>query len=149
MNARLDQTSFAPGATMTLRADLSEYDQPIDHRAGVSAELRRPDGSTTTLFLAEVEAGTFETSIVATMAGVYHFRVVASGVTLRGLAFTREQTLTGAVFQGGDQPLPTSTGGGQGAGLFDGKNCCTWLIRLLSVIAILLVIIILLLWLRR
>ena len=33
---------------------------------------------------------------------------MASGVTLRGAAFTREQLLTAAVFQGGDNPLPTS-----------------------------------------
>jgi hypothetical protein len=149
MNARLDQTSLEPGATMTLRVGLTEYGQPIDHRASVSTELRRPDGTTTTLSLVEVEAGTFETSLVATMAGVYHFRALASGGTMRGLAFTREQTLTGAVFQGGDQPLPTSTTGPRGGGLIDGKNCCTRLTWLLWVVAILLLIIILILLFRR
>jgi len=61
------------------------------------------------------------------------------------LSFTREQTLTGAVFPGGDQPLPTSTGdGGDGEGL-DGKVCCRNLTRLLWILAILLFIIILVL----
>jgi len=149
MSARLDQTSFEPGATMTLRVGLTEYGQPVDHRASVSAELRRPDGTTTTLSLVEVEAGTFEASLIATMSGVYHFRALASGGTMRGLAFTREQTLTGAVFQGGDQPLRTSTTDPRGGGLIDGKNCCTRLTWLLWVVAILLLIIILILLFRR
>lgn len=106
----MDQTSFEPGATLTLRVKLTEYDQPVDHRASVAAELRRPDATTTTLSLTEVEPGVFETSIVAMMAGVYRFRALAAGVTMRGLSFTREQTLTGAVFPGGDQPSPTGTG---------------------------------------
>jgi hypothetical protein len=149
MNARLDQTSFEPGATMTLRVNLTEYDQPVDHRASVSTELRRPDGTTAVLSLGEVEAGIFETSVVATMAGVYRFRVIAAGVTMRSLSFTREQMLTGAVFQGGDQPLPTTTGGGRDGRVFDGKNCCTRLIRLFWIVAILLLIIILILLFRR
>jgi len=151
MTARLDQTSFEPGATLTLRVNLTEYDQPVDHRASVSAELRRPDATTTTLSLMEVEPGVFETSIVAMMAGVYRFRALASGVTMRGLSFTREQTLTGAVFPGGDQPSPTGTGtgdGGDGGGVLDGKNCCRTLTRLLWILAVLLFIIILVLLFR-
>src|SRR5262249_17610781 len=73
MTARLDQTGFEPGATIRLRASLTEYGQPVDHRASVSAELRRPDNSTATLLLMEVDPGTFETSLIATMAGIYHF----------------------------------------------------------------------------
>jgi hypothetical protein len=148
MNARIDQPSFEPGATMTLRANLAEYGLPVEKRASVRTELRRPDNTTTVLSLAEVDPGTFETSVLATMAGVYHFRVLASGTTFREKPFTREQVLTGAVFQGGDDPLPTSTGGAQGGGL-DGKNCCTRLTWLLWVIAILLLIIILVLLFRR
>jgi hypothetical protein len=33
---------------------------------------------------------------------------MASGLTFSGVPFTREQTLTAAVFTGGDQPLPTT-----------------------------------------
>jgi len=147
MNARLDQTSLEPGATMTLRVNLTEYGLAVDHRASVSTELRRPDGTTITLPLNEIEPGIFETSIMATMTGVYRFRAMAVGVTMRGLVFTREQTLTGAVFQGGDQPLPTSTGGGDG-GAAAGKECCRRLIWFLWILAILLFIIILILLFR-
>lgn len=149
MSARIDQTSFEPGATMTLRARLTEYDLPVENRANVRTELRRPDNTTTMLSLAEVDPGTFETSVVATMAGVYHFRVLASGVTFREKSFTREQVLTGAAFQGGDDPLPTSTGGQQGGGPFEGRDCCRRLIWLLWVVGILLLIIILILLFRR
>ena len=44
--------------------------------------------------------------------------VTASGSTLRGDPFTRQQFLTGAVFHGGDDPLPT---GGPSAGE---RLCC-------------------------
>lgn len=106
--ARLSQSSLVPGATMTLRANLSEYGLPIEGRADVQAELVRPDGSQSLLTLAPVEPGVYETSLVASIQGIYHFRVVATGYTLRSNRFTREQLLTGAVFQGGDVPPPNS-----------------------------------------
>src|SRR5215218_6081381 len=37
-------------------------------------------------------------------AGIYRFRIVASGGTLRGVPFTREQLASAAVWAGGDQP---------------------------------------------
>ena len=40
---------------------------------------------------------------------MYPFRVLASGSTMRGRAFTREHLLTGAVWTGGDHPPPTTT----------------------------------------
>jgi hypothetical protein len=120
MGARLDQNSMAPGATMTIRATLTEYGLPIEHRATVRAELRRPDGTTATLVLSEVEPGVFEASTLASMAGTYHFRVLAEGATMRGIAFTREELLTGAVLQGGDGPFPF--GGNDPAG--QGEALC-------------------------
>jgi len=108
MEARLSQNSLQPGATLTLRANLTEYGLPVAQRTDVQAELRRPDDTSAELTLTEIEPGVFETSIVASIQGIYHFHLIASGVTLRGFGFTREQTLTGAVFQGGDNPLPTS-----------------------------------------
>jgi hypothetical protein len=148
MNARIDQTSFEPGATLTLRARLTEYDLPVENRASVRTELQRPDNSMTTLWLAEVEPGIFETSVAATMAGVYHFHVLASGVTFREKPFTREQLLTGAAFQGGDDPLPTSDGRPDGGDSLGSRECCKRLIWLLWILAILLFIIILILLLR-
>lgn len=108
MDARISQNSLGLGATMTIRATLTEYGIPVDHRATVKAELQRPDGTQITLFLLEEEPGIFQASTVAPIQGVYRFHMVASGITMRGLPFTREQLLSGAVMPGGDNPFPTS-----------------------------------------
>lgn len=108
MEARISQNSLQPGATLTLRAILTEYGLPVERRADVQAELQRPDNTSAVLSLAEIEPGVFETSTFAAIQGIYRFRVMAAGVTLRGARFTREQTLTAAVFQGGDNPPRTS-----------------------------------------
>lgn len=105
MAAHLSQNSMEPGATLTVRTSLAEYGVPVDHRAGVYAEVEGPDGSSTTMLLAEIEPGSFEASMVAAIAGVYRFRVIAKGVTLRKVAFTREQLLTGSVVLGGNNPV--------------------------------------------
>jgi len=108
MSATVSQNSLVPGASMTLRAHLTEYGIPVDHRASVQADIERPDGSQATMTLSEVEPGIFEDATTASMEGVYRFHVKAAGVTERGLPFTREQLLTGAAFLGGDAPSPTS-----------------------------------------
>jgi hypothetical protein len=72
------------------------------------AELVRPDHSEATLPLAEVDPGIFETSTASVLPGVYRFHLLASGATLRGRPFTREEWLTAAVVLGGDNPPPTS-----------------------------------------
>ena len=105
LDARLEQDSLEPGATLHLRATLTEYGIPVDRRARVIAELERPDGSRATVSLLETEPGVFEAATRAMVAGLYRIRVVASGYSLRGLPFTREHDLTGAVFQGGDHPI--------------------------------------------
>jgi hypothetical protein len=45
---------------------------------------------------------------LASIQGVYRLRLLASGITMRGVPFTREQWLSGAVVLGGDNPAPTS-----------------------------------------
>jgi hypothetical protein len=57
------------------------------------------------LSLSEIAAGTFEASTKATIAGLYRIQINASGSTLRGLPFTREQLLTAPIFRGGDNPI--------------------------------------------
>jgi hypothetical protein len=104
--------------------------------------------STAIVVFNEVEPGIFEASVPANSTGVYQFRLRAVGATLRGQQFTREQGLTGAVYQGGDNPPPTSTRDPEGNPT-DSKNCCSRLIWLLWVLAILLLIIILVLLFRR
>jgi hypothetical protein len=108
LRAQLSQNSLQPGATLRLRAALSEYGIPVDHRASVYATMERPDGSQGTIGFVETEPGMFEVTTVANVQGVYRFHVIASGVTMRGLPFTREQQLSGAVVLGGDNPPPTS-----------------------------------------
>jgi murein tripeptide amidase MpaA len=111
LKAALVQDSNEPGATLTLRASLSEYGMPVSkNRAKVRATFVMPDNSTGTLWLTEETAasGIFTASKKAILPGVYTFRIIASGYTLRGADFTREQTLTGVVWKGGDNPPPTS-----------------------------------------
>jgi hypothetical protein len=108
MEARLTQSGHAPGSVLTVRARLTEYGIPLTHRASITAYVERPDGTSAAKAMVEVDEGVFETSETAAVEGVYRFRLVAQGVTLRGLPFTREHLLTGAVVHGGDQPPPTS-----------------------------------------
>jgi hypothetical protein len=103
MRASLSQTSNEPGATVYVRAALTEYAQPVTAPVSVRAEIRRPDGTNTVIALAP-EDEAYEGSFVATQAGVYEVRILAEGTTRRGRAFTRETTRTAAVWQGGDQP---------------------------------------------
>jgi len=49
----------------------------------------------------------FEVKLEALTSGIYHFRVIGRGTTLRGQSFSREQQLTGSVYRGGDEPSPT------------------------------------------
>jgi hypothetical protein len=97
MKTRVDQSGSLPGATLFVRSTLTEYGVPVDHRALVRAELRRPDGSMTVLPLAETGPGEFEAAVAGHQTGVYRFRVVAEGSTLRGRPFTREDLATGAI----------------------------------------------------
>lgn len=106
MRSRIAQTSMEPGATLTLNAILNEYGLPINGRARVQAELNRPDGTKIVLPLNEIEPGIHKTEVVATLSGIYTFQVRASGSTLRGRLFTREQVVTGVVWKGGDSPHP-------------------------------------------
>ncbi|MCL7942292.1 hypothetical protein M8009_18625 [Halomonas sp. ATCH28] len=110
MRGSLSQTSNEPGATMTVRATLTECGVPTAGRGTSRVELIRPDFSPSTLAMSEVQPGVFEVSFDANAQGVYQFRILAEGWTLRGLPFTREQTLTGAVLRGGDNPPPTMKG---------------------------------------
>ena len=110
LQAQLLQDSNEPGATLTVRAVLTEYGLPIpSSRAMVRAEFERPDGTSGVLAMPEEQpdSGVYTASMMAPLSGVYPFRVLANGKTLRGRDYTREQLLTGAVWKGGDNPPPT------------------------------------------
>jgi hypothetical protein len=115
MRPTLTQTGYAPGATLTLRALLTEYDLPVEARAGLVVTVERPDTSVAVLPLPEIEPGVFETSFPATQAGIYGCRIRAQGHTLRGRPFTREGLLTGITWRTGDNP-PVITPGDTSTG---------------------------------
>jgi hypothetical protein len=110
-HANAQQTNFEPGAVVDLFATLQEYDVPVDHRATVWCELQRPDGSSGILTLSESDPGRFTSSFVANQTGLYIIRCRARGETFAGSPFDREQTLTAAVFPGGNhqQPPPSDS----------------------------------------
>jgi hypothetical protein len=97
------QSGLEPGATVWVSATLDEYDVPVDHRAFVWADLTRPDGSGLTVPMPETDPGRFEASFGTSLSGLYTMRVRASGSTFYGAPFQREQTLSAAVYPGGDR----------------------------------------------
>ena len=112
LQAQMLQTSMEPGATLTVRGVLTEYGLPIGgDRAQVRAEYERPDGTSGVLTMTEADpdSGIYTASLPAPLPGVYRFRILAHGKSLRARPFDREHLLTGAVWRGGDQPPPTST----------------------------------------
>jgi hypothetical protein len=124
MDARLDQSGMEPGATMRLHANVTEYGMPLERRATVLADVTGPDGVVSPVTLSEGDPGSFGAAFVALIPGTYRILVRALGATARGLPFTREQALTGAVFAGGDQPPVVTTD--------PADRLCEWLICLLN-----------------
>ena len=120
MDAHLSQSGLEPGATLTLRAHLTEFGVPVERRAGVEVEVQQPDGNVTVVSLPEIAPGVFDTEVTATLLGLYRLRLAAAGTTLRGSPFTREQTFTAPILRNGDAPLPT---GGAHPGSRDEQFC--------------------------
>jgi hypothetical protein len=158
MKPRIDQNSFEPGAAITLRASLTEYGVPVEGRASVRVRVTRPDASVVSHTLSEELEGNFEKVFNASMSGIYTCRFMASGTTMRGKPFTREQTLTTAVWSGGDTPR-TPTGNENEGGLpgnpsstrpnDDNKvDCCKTQVRLMYVFVVMLVLIAIILWIK-
>lgn len=106
MNAGINQNGFVPGSTFYIRAVLTEYTLPVEKRATIKAEVEYPDKTSTVISFIEEESGVFTTSLLAVMAGIYRFRILAEGGTYRGVPFTREQIVDGVVFNKSDQPTP-------------------------------------------
>ena len=121
LRASVDQTALTPGATLDLRAVITEYGQPIETHPTVVAQMTRPDRTTAQLGLAETALGEFETSVVATQSGVYRLSFQAGGLSTRGHAFTREHLLTAVVGHPSHEP---PGGGRPGDGSGDGPDLC-------------------------
>ena len=83
---------------MNLVARLSEFGIPVDAaRVQVRAELTGPAGPDL-IRLNPAGNGLFDATYVARQYGVYRFRVVAEGTTLRKERFTREQLVSGSIY---------------------------------------------------
>ena len=96
--ATLEQSSTDPGAIMTVRATVDEMQIPVGaDRVTVHAEVTTPTGSVL-LPIDPVEDGVFVGKLTAKDYGLYTFRVIADGTTLRQEHFTREQLLSGSVY---------------------------------------------------
>ncbi len=112
MAVNVTQPSYVAPTTLHLRAVLTEIGLPLEGRAHVRAEVRRPDGTTTVVTMPETAPGVFEATTAAPLNGVYPIRFRANGTTLRGYPFTREQTRTAMAWRGGNDPLPHAPPGG-------------------------------------
>ncbi|CAG5067482.1 hypothetical protein DYBT9623_00203 [Dyadobacter sp. CECT 9623] len=107
MNCTKSQTGYEPGATLKLRAAITEYGFALDNTASVQAELKTPDGLMSDVVFSKTAAGIYEVAVPAAYAGVYTFRVKAKGKTSRNISYTREQVMTAAVWRGGNNPPPS------------------------------------------
>lgn len=108
MNTFLTQDHYEPGATIQVKVQLSQYGIPLNKPASVSSEMVDPTGKQKTISFIEVGGGEYVANVKTDSSGVYRFRVMANGTTLRGRIFTREQVRTGAVWTGGNRPNPES-----------------------------------------
>ena len=104
LHASVSQSGFEPSARVSLIASLVQSGIPFTKQAQVWAELHGPLGLTVTIPMAAQAAERFHASWQTTAAGVYTFRIRARGTTRSGEPFTREKTLTAAVWHGGDRP---------------------------------------------
>jgi hypothetical protein len=112
LRAELHQSGYEPGAGVTVYARLTQSGVPLQGEAAVWAEIVRPDGTQSARpFQPDGDDG-FEVSFDASFAGVYHVRVRAAGRTRKGLPFSRERSLTAAVWRGGNRDAETGAGGG-------------------------------------
>lgn len=124
MSVNTSQTSFEPGAFLTLRARLSEFGVPVEGRAKVVAEVSSPDNVTSILEFDDIGGGIYEADVDLLQIGVTTFRILAKGTTFRGTHFTREQTVTGSVWHGGDREPPGSGGSGTNTGIGTRPDLC-------------------------
>ncbi len=110
LSAEVRQSGYDPGASITVSASLTQSGLPAEDAPYVWVEVQRPDETAFELVLGGAdEPGRFEGSFVASGTGAYRLRVRARGRTRAGLPYTRERTLTAAVWRGGDHDAATWT----------------------------------------
>jgi hypothetical protein len=133
LDVALTRASRRPGSSATIMAALTDAGIPLGHTAIVEARVTRPNGGTATIRLTESEDGIYGGAIDTPLGGVYRVLVRATGSTLRGEPFTREELRTLGVWARGDAPpeQPASTPGGLDlcgllACLLDDRGIARW-----------------------
>ncbi|MET0988423.1 MAG: hypothetical protein ABW034_23740 [Steroidobacteraceae bacterium] len=96
------------------------------------ADVTRPNGATQTLSFTPEAEGNFTADFATKVPGVYRFRIRARGTTPRGEPFTREKTLTAAVWRGGDRPGPQGGGSNTPDGDTSGGSDVSSLCKLIA-----------------
>ena len=115
LRAHSSQSGYEPGAIVQLNATIAESGVPLMGTASLWAEVTTPRRHILRVNLIQSEHGIYEGAFIATEAGVYSSRIRAAGSSRRGLPFLREQTLTNAVWVGGNGSSgPGQTKGGDG-----------------------------------
>lgn len=110
MAVSVGQSSMTPGATVTVRVRLTQYQSIPIVKAKVRAVVRYPDSSEVTFYLNAIAEGLYEVEFKANLSGTYIIRITAEGRSLRGAPFTREAVRTAVVWKGGDKEPPSSQG---------------------------------------
>ncbi|WP_117880517.1 S8 family serine peptidase [Aureibaculum luteum] len=108
MKVDISQDGFEQGATIKLKVILTQYGIPLPNNVFVSAILTPPNGIKKTVTFIKGDIGEYNLDLKTQTSGIYQFRIIAKGTTLRGRDFTREQVRTGAVWVGGNNPAPES-----------------------------------------
>jgi hypothetical protein len=91
MSVNVHQSGLAPGADVTLRAQLIEYEQPLLGSGKLSVDITRPHGKTLTLPLAQLEQGVYEAGFPAAQSDIYRLLFRCTGESMLGQPFTREE----------------------------------------------------------
>jgi hypothetical protein len=104
------QPSRRPGSTATLTATLTESGILLGSSARVFADVTAPDGTPSTVPLAELEPGVHHGTLATPSSGVYRVLVRADGASLRGERFTRQELRTLPVWRRGDEPVAPPDG---------------------------------------
>lgn len=115
LSVSAEQSGFEPGARVRLQATVTQSGLPLDGVA-LWADVTAPNGSESSVVFTETSIAAFASSFEATAAGVYRFRVRARGSTRKGMLFTREHTVTVAVWRGGDRDAEMSANPGGSIG---------------------------------
>ncbi len=102
LGGQIVQTSYQPGAPMTLLLEPTLYGQPVKLNEPVEAHVSRPDGQVKIIRLEQASDGRYKGLFEDTyQPGVYPVSVVAWATTPLGAKVTRYRHLTGLIFRPG------------------------------------------------